>query len=39
MSGVLVSLVLLVVPGWYRDQTLDKTGHVCSQKPWTIRIR
>jgi hypothetical protein len=26
MNGLVVGLVLLVVPGWCRDVTLDKTG-------------
>jgi hypothetical protein len=26
MNGLVIGLVLLVVPGCYRDQTLDKTG-------------
>jgi len=26
MNGLVVSLVLLVVPGWYREAALDKTG-------------
>jgi len=26
MSGVVVGLILLVVPGWHREAALDKTG-------------